>query len=433
MTQDQNDRDALFESQVSAVERVDPEVAAAIRAEKLRQEQDIVLIASENIASDAVMAAQGTLLTNKYAEGYPGRRYYGGCEHVDTCERLARNRAKELFQAEAANVQPHSGTSANLAVYASFMKPGDKILSMSLDHGGHLSHGHKVNFTGKQYEIVSYGVDKDSGRLNYDAIEAQAMAEKPEIIVCGASAYSRIIDFERFGQIAQKCGARLLADIAHISGLVATGLHPSPFPHADYVTTTTHKTLRGPRGGLILCKKKYRKAINREVFPGMQGGPLEHVIAAKAVAFKEAQSPDFKAYQERIVKTAKALAEALQERGFEIVSGGTDNHVFLVDLRSKDTTGKEAETILGQVGIVTNMNMIPYDPRKPMDPSGIRIGTPTVASRNMDEAAMVRLAALMDESLQARNDEAGLKKVAEKTLELAKEFPIQGRYVGLFG
>lgn len=419
----------MFNAQIDEIRAIDPDVADAIVAEHKRQEENIILIASENIASDAVMAAQGTLFTNKYAEGYPGKRYYGGCEYVDICERLARNRAKEIFGADHANVQPHSGASANLAVYASFMKPGDKILSMSLDHGGHLSHGHKVNFTGKWYEIISYGVSKETGTINYEEVEALAMEHKPAIIVCGASAYGRIIDFERFGQIAQKSGARLLADIAHIAGLVAAGLHPNPFPHADYVTTTTHKTLRGPRGGMIMCKKKYRKSIDREVFPGLQGGPLQHVIAAKAVAFKEAMSEDFKKYQQLILDDAKALCAALQKRGFNIVSGGTDNHLMLVDLQSKDISGKECEDLLGKVGITVNMNMIPYDPRKPMDPSGIRIGTPSVASRKMDPEAMEELAAMIDDAIKARGNDAELEAIHGRVKALTKRFPVFGRYV----
>jgi len=413
---------------LSEIRTVDPEIAEAIEAERIRQEESIILIASENTVSNAVLAAAGSVLTNKYAEGYPGRRYYGGCENADTCERLARNRAKELFGAEAANVQPHSGTSANLAVYASFMKPGDKILSMSLDHGGHLSHGHSVSFTGQLYEIVNYGVGKD-GRLDYDQIEALAEAEKPQIIVCGASAYSRVIDFERFGAIAAKVGARLLCDIAHIAGLVAAGLHPSPFPHADYVTTTTHKTLRGPRGGLIMSRKKYRKAINKAIFPGLQGGPLEHIVAAKAVAFKEAQSEAFKDYQQLILDDAQALGAALLERGFTLVSGGTDNHLFLVDLQSKGTTGAEGEDALGRVGIIVNKNMVPFDPRKPLDPSGIRIGTPTVASRGMGPAEMSEIAAIIDEAISKRGDEAALDALRERSRSLAKKFPIPGQYV----
>lgn len=419
----------MFNAQIDEIRAIDPDVAEAIVSEHKRQEENIVLIASENIASDAVMAAQGTLFTNKYAEGYPGKRYYGGCEFVDVCERLARSRAKEIFGADHANVQPHSGASSNLAVYTSFMKPGDKILSMSLDHGGHLSHGHKVNFTGKWYEIIPYGVTQETGRIDYDEVEKLALEHKPAIIVCGASAYGRIIDFERFGQIAEKSGARLLADIAHIAGLVAAGLHPNPFPHADYVTTTTHKTLRGPRGGMIMCKKKYRKAIDREVFPGLQGGPLQHVIAAKAVAFKEAMSEEFKQYQQLILDDAKALCDSLQKRGFTIVSGGTDNHLFLVDLQSKDITGKECEDLLSKVGITVNMNMIPYDPRKPMDPSGIRIGTPSVASRKMDPAAMEELAALIDDAVKARGNDAELEAIHQRSKALTKRFPVSGRYV----
>jgi glycine hydroxymethyltransferase len=419
----------VFNAQIGEIRAVDPEVADAIVAERQRQEENIILIASENIASDAVMAAQGTLFTNKYAEGYPGKRYYGGCENVDICERLARSRAKELFSADHANVQPHSGASANLAVYTSFMKPGDKILSMSLDHGGHLSHGHKVNFTGKWYEIISYGVSKETGTLDYDEIERLALEHKPAIIVCGASAYGRTLDFERFGVIAKNAECRLLADIAHIAGLVASALHPNPFPHADYVTTTTHKTLRGPRGGMIMCKKKYRKAIDREVFPGMQGGPLQHVIAAKAVAFKEAMSEEFKSYQQLIKDDAKALCHAMKKRGFTIISGDTDNHLFLVDLSSKEISGKACEDLLGRVGITVNMNMIPYDLRKPMDPSGIRIGTPSVASRNMGPEEMEALAALIDDAVKARGNEEQLTAIHERTKALTSRFPVQGRYL----
>ena len=420
---------SLFDTRLTEIDAVDPELAEALRAERTRQQEQIVLIASENLASDAVMATQGGLLTNKYAEGYPGKRYYGGCENVDICERLARDRAKELFGADHANVQPHSGASANLAVYASFLKPGDTILSMSLDHGGHLSHGHKVNMVGKWFNIVSYGVREDTGCFDFDQIEGLAREHQPKLIICGASAYSRTIDFARFAAIAEQVGARLLADVAHIAGLIAAGLHPNPVPHADYVTTTTHKTLRGPRGGMILCRKKFRKAIDKAVFPGLQGGPLAHVIAAKAVAFKEAQSPEFKAYQQLILDSASAFAEALAGHGFTIVSGGTDNHLFLVDLRSKDITGREMEDLLTRVGIIVNMNMIPFDPRKPMDPSGMRIGTPSIASRGMGPDEARELATIINEAVAGRSDEAAIAALRERTRALALRFPLRGRYV----
>jgi glycine hydroxymethyltransferase len=408
---------------LETIQGVDAEVSEALKAELARQRDTLILIASENTASPAVMAAAGSWFTNKYAEGYPGRRYYGGCAHLDVCERLARERACELFGADHANVQPHSGTQANLEVYGATLEPGDTILSMSLDHGGHLSHGHPVNIVGKLYDIQSYGVTK-AGVIDMEEVAKKAAECKPKMIVCGASAYSRTIDFEAFGKIAADVGTLLLCDIAHIAGLVAAGLHPSPIPHADFVTTTTHKTLRGPRGGLIMCKKKHRKAIGKSVFPGQQGGPLGHLIAAKAVAFKEAQSDAFKAYQQTVIDTAARLAEQLVARGYTLVSGGTDNHLFLVDLGPKDLTGKIAEAALDAVGITANKNMIPYDPRKPMDPSGIRLGTPTLASRGMGVAEMDTVAELIDRALMGREDEAAQKTIAAEVSALCAKFPL---------
>lgn len=402
----------------------DPEVADALSAELERQQSTVVLIASENTASPAVMAASGSWFTNKYAEGYPGRRYYGGCEHLDVCERLARERAKELFGAEHANVQPHSGTQANLEVYGAVLNPGDTILSMSLDHGGHLSHGHPVNFVGKVYSIVNYGVTQADERIDYDQVQALAREHKPRMIVCGASAYSRVIDFAKFAEIAKSVDAYLLADIAHIAGLVAAGAHPNPVPHADFVTTTTHKTLRGPRGGLILCRKAHRKAINKSVFPGQQGGPLGHVVAAKAVAFKEAQSEGFKDYQRRVIANAQRMAEGLSQRGFRIVSGGTDNHLFLVDVTSKGSGGKDAEALLGEVGITVNKNMIPYDARKPMDPSGIRIGSPIVTSRGFGLEDMDRIADWIDRALAAKDDAPARATIRDEVRELCASRPL---------
>ena len=409
---------------LDAVGGVDPEVREALAAEQRRQDETIILIASENIASPAVMAAAGSWFTNKYAEGYPGKRYYGGCQHLDVCEELARRRACELFGVDHANVQPHSGTQANLEVYGAVLAPGDTILSMSLDHGGHLSHGHPVNFVGKVYRIVRYGVRRDDERLDLEEVARVARAEKPRMIVCGASAYSRTIDFEPFAAIAREVGAYLLADIAHIAGLVAAGLHPSPVPHADFVTTTTHKTLRGPRGGMIMCKGEHKKALDKAVFPGQQGGPLGHVVAAKAVAFKEAQTPAFKEYQARVVANAARLGERLAAKGYRIVSGGTDNHLFLMDLGPRDLSGHVAETALDAVGITVNKNMIPYDPRKPMDPSGIRIGTPTVTSRGMGLSEMDAIADLIDRALIAGADAAASARVKDDVRALCARFPL---------
>ena len=420
---------AQLEAQLAELRAVDPEIAKAIESERRRQEENVVLIASENVVSDAVLAAMGTALTNKYAEGYPGKRYYGGCEFVDVAETLAIERAKKIFGADHANVQPHSGTQANLQVYGAVLKPGDTILSMSLDHGGHLSHGHTVNFVGQIFKIERYGVAKGTERIDMDEVKNVAEKTKPRMIVCGASAYSRVIDFKAFSDVAKSVGAYLLADIAHIAGLVAAGLHPSPIPHADFTTTTTHKTLRGPRGGMILCKAEHAKAVDKSVFPGQQGGPLEHVIAAKAVSFLEALAPEFKAYQKQIVENARVLAEEMAKRGYRLVSGGTDNHLFLVDLGPKNLTGAVAENTLTEIGITINKNMIPYDPRKPMDPSGIRLGTPLVTSRGMGTAEMKQIADLIDRALVAKDDKAKLASLHEETRELTRRFPIRSRYM----
>ena len=408
----------------AALEQTDPEIFQAVAAERSRQSHGLELIASENFVSRAVLEAAASVLTNKYAEGYPGRRYYGGCEVVDDVERLAIARAKELFGAEHANVQAHSGTTANMAVYFAMLQPGDKLMGLDLACGGHLTHGHPLSYSGRDFEVVSYAVDRETELLDYDAIEAQAVEEKPKLIVCGASAYSREIDFARFRQIADACGALLLADMAHIAGLVAAGIHPSPVPHCDFVTTTTHKTLRGPRGGLILCRKKFAKVINRALFPGIQGGPLMHVVAAKAVAFKEAASDEFRVYQHNIVANAKQLAKGLQRRGFRIVSGGTDNHVFLLDVSSAGLTGKVAEKALEAAGITVNKNTIPFDPNPPMVASGIRLGTPALTTRKMDEAAMDEVADLLADALAAHEDEAALAAVRQRVETLCERFPL---------
>lgn len=401
----------------------DPEVAEAIAKEEGRQRNKIELIASENFVSRAVMAAQGSVLTNKYAEGYPGKRYYGGCEYVDIVEDLARERVKKLFGAEHANVQPHSGAQANTAVYFAILKPGDTVLGMNLSHGGHLTHGSPVNISGMYYNFIAYGVDQETEQIDYDIVRSLALEHKPKLVVAGASAYPRQIDFARLREIADEVGAYLMVDMAHIAGLVAAGLHQNPVPHAHFVTTTTHKTLRGPRGGLILCKQEFAQAIDKAIFPGIQGGPLMHVIAAKAVAFGEALKPDFTEYQKRIVENAKALAAALVQKGFRLVSGGTDNHLMLLDVRTKGLTGKEAEHILDEVGITVNKNTIPYDPASPFVTSGIRIGTPAVTSRGMDTQAMKRIAEAIDVALTERN-EAGEAKAREIVTELCKEFPL---------
>lgn len=405
------------------IKKVDPELAESIQLELKRQRNNIELIASENIVSKAVMAAMGSPLTNKYAEGYPGKRYYGGCEYVDIAENLAIERAKELFGAKFANVQPHSGAQANFAVFFALLNPGDKVMGMSLAHGGHLTHGSPVAVSGKHYEIVSYGVEEETGTIDYDKVRAMALAEKPKLIIAGASAYPRIIDFAKFREIADEVGAYFMVDMAHIAGLVAAGLHPSPVPYAHITTTTTHKTLRGPRGGMILTNdEELAKLINKAVFPGIQGGPLMHVIAAKAVSFKEALSPEYKEYQTQVVKNAKALADALLERGFNLVSGGTDNHLMLVDLRSKGITGKETEKLLDAVGITCNKNAIPFDPEKPFVTSGIRLGSPAVTSRGFKEADMVEVADIINITLA--DFEANKEEAAKRVKALTDKYPI---------
>ena len=408
----------------SRLAMTDPEVFDAIVGEEKRQRSHIELIASENFASPAVMEAQGSLLTNKYAEGYPGRRWYGGCENVDVVEELAINRLKEVFGAEHANVQPHSGSQANTAVYFAVLQPGDKILTMDLAHGGHLTHGHPANFSGRLYDVTHYGVAAEDECIDYDALEAQAQEVKPKLITCGASAYSRTIDFERMGKIAKAVGAYLFVDMAHIAGLVAAGAHPSPVPHADFVTSTTHKSLRGPRGGIILCKSEYAKKIDGRVFPGVQGGPLMHVIAAKAVCFGEALKPGFKEYQEQVVKNAQAMATALGKNGYRIVSGGTDNHVFMVDLRPVGLDGSVVSDTLDKVGITVNKNSIPFDKAGPMKPSGIRIGTPAVTTRGMKENDIETVADLIHEALEAREDDAKLAEIREKVFAFNAAFPL---------
>lgn len=409
---------------MGSLQKVDPEIAEAIALELKRQRERLELIASENFVSLAVLEAQGSVLTNKYAEGYPGRRYYGGCEFVDIAERLARERACRLFGAEHANVQPHSGAQANTAVYFAALNPGDTILGMRLSHGGHLTHGHPINLSGKWFRIVDYGVDKDTGRINYDEVRAIARRERPRLIVAGASAYPRIIDFHAFRAIADEVGALLMVDMAHIAGLVAAGLHPNPVPVADYVTSTTHKTLRGPRGGLILCPERNAQAIDKAVFPGIQGGPLMHVIAAKAVAFKEALAPEFKAYQERIVANAQALAKGLVERGFTLVSGGTDNHLLLVDLRPQGLTGMEAERILDEIGITANKNAIPYDPESPFVTSGLRLGTPAVTTRGLMPKDMAEVADIIALALTRRNEPGIKEKLRGRVRELCAAYPL---------
>lgn len=402
----------------------DPEIFAAIQNENARQHEGLELIASENFVSQAVLEAAGSVFTNKYAEGYPGKRYYGGCEFTDVVESLAIDRARQLFGAEHVNVQPHSGSQANMAVYLTACQHGDTILGMDLSHGGHLTHGHPLNFSGKSYKVVAYGVKKDDETIDYDQMEALAKEHKPKMIVCGASAYSRVIDFERIAAIAHGVGALVMADIAHIAGLVATGLHPSPVPHCDFVTTTTHKTLRGPRAGMVLCKEQFAKDLDRNVFPGIQGGPLVHIIAAKAVAFKEALQPEFKAYQQQILKNAKALATAVADNGFRIVSGGTDNHVFLMDVFSKGILGKDAEKALEAAHITVNKNTIPFDTNPPMKASGVRLGTPAVTTRGMGEAEMKQIAALIAEVLDAPTDDAVRQSVIGKVKELTARFPL---------
>ncbi|HEY0782661.1 MAG TPA: serine hydroxymethyltransferase, partial [Thermoanaerobaculia bacterium] len=394
-----------------SLKAVDPEIHAAIADERSRQNHGLELIASENFVSRAVLEATGSVMTNKYAEGYPGKRYYGGCEFVDVAERLAIARAKELFGAEHVNVQPHCGTSANVAVYFAMLRPGDKLMGMDLSSGGHLTHGHPLSYSGRDFQVVAYGVDRESERIDYDEVERLATAERPKLIICGASAYSRVIDFARFRAIADKAGALLMADIAHIAGLVAAGIHPSPIPHCHFVTTTTHKTLRGPRAGMVMCKEEFAKEIDRAVFPGLQGGPLMHVIAAKAVAFKEALTPEFRAYQEQIAKNAARLAARLAGHGLRIVSGGTDNHVFLLDVSGIGLTGKVAEKVLESAAITVNKNTIPYDPNPPFVASGIRIGTPAVTSRGLREGEMDAVGDLIAEALRAHEDGAAIGRL----------------------
>ena len=406
------------------VKNVDPEISDAISLEKIRQQENIELIASENFASPAVMEAQGSVLTNKYAEGYPGKRWYGGWEHVDTGEQLAMERAKRLFKAEHANVQPHSGSGANMAVYFAFLKPGDKILTMDLSHGGHLTHGNKANFSGRFFEVVHYGVRKEDERIDYDQLAKMAREHAPKMITVGASAYSRIIDFARMGQIARECGSLLLADIAHIAGLVAAGEHPSPIEHADFVTTTTHKTLRGPRGGLILCREKYAKEIDSQAFPGIQGGPLMHVIAAKAVCLHEALQPEFRTYQQQIVKNARALAAGMKRNGYRLVSGGTDNHLMLIDVGAKGVTGKECQLALDEAGITVNKNTIPFETRSPFQASGIRLGSPAVTTRGMKEPEMAAIADMISEVLLDIKNLDAAHKVRERVRELTARYPL---------
>ena len=408
---------------ISRLKNFDPEVYKAIVDETRREEDKIVLIASENYASEAVLEAQGCVMTNKYAEGYPGRRYYGGCEYVDVVENLAIERAKKIFGAEHVNVQPISGSAANMGVYFAMLKPGDTILGMNLAHGGHLTHGASVSFSGKIFKAVFYGVSKDTGLIDYDEVERIAKEHSPKMIVAGASAYSRILDFERFREIADEIGAYLMVDMAHIAGLVAAGVHPSPVPYADFVTTTTHKTLRGPRGGMILCREEYAKEIDKIIFPGIQGGPLMHVIAAKAVAFKEALTPEFRKYQEQVAKNAKALAHGMIDKGYRIVSGGTDNHLMLVDLTSKGITGKEAEEALDKAGVTVNKNGIPFDHRPPQVTSGIRLGTAIVSTRGMKEAEMHEIANLIDRVLSNPADEMNLFSVKPDVKALCERFP----------
>ena len=403
---------------------VDPEVAQAIQDEVRRQGQGLELIASENFVSEAVLEALGSVLTNKYAEGYPGKRYYGGCENADRVEQLAIDRAKQLFGAEHANVQPHAGAQANTAVYMAALQPGDTVLGMNLSHGGHLTHGHPLNFSGKFYKFVPYGVSKESETIDYDALEQLAREHKPKMIVAGASAYPRTLDFPRFAAIAQSVGAMLFVDMAHIAGLVAAGLHPNPVPHADFVSTTTHKTLRGPRGGMVLCRAQYAKELDKVVFPGNQGGPLEHVIAAKAVCLKEALSPEFANYQNQVLRNAKALAAAMERRGFRIVSGGTDTHLFLVDLVKRNVTGIDAQHALERAGITVNRNAIPFDPNPPFKAGGIRAGSPALTTRGMREAEMELIAAWMADVLEHLGDSAVEGRVRGQVLELTAKFPL---------
>jgi len=413
-------------SDYRSLEASDPEIFEAIASEQRRQNQAIELIASENFVSQAVLEAAGSVMTNKYAEGYPGRRYYGGCEYVDVAERLAIERAKELFGAEHVNVQPHSGTQANMAVYFSCLEPGDTLMGMDLSSGGHLTHGHPLSYSGRDFEVVAYGVDRETEVIDYEEVSRIAQEHRPKLIVCGASAYSREIDFERFRSIADGVGALLMADIAHIAGLVAAGLHSSPLPHCDFVTTTTHKTLRGPRGGLVLCKEKFAKQLDRAVFPGIQGGPLMHIIAAKAVALREALGESFKLYQGQLVRNASAMADRLAQHEFRIVAGGTDNHLFLLDVSASGLTGKQAQVALEAAGITVNKNTIPYDPNPPLVASGIRIGTPAVTSREMKEAEMGVIADLIAKVLRQPDEVEVQRQVRTQVQDLCTRFPLYG-------
>lgn len=409
---------------MSSLKRLDSEVYKAIYMETKRQAENLELIASENFVSEAVLEAQGSVMTNKYAEGYPGHRFYGGCEYYDVVESLAIERAKKLFGADHVNVQAHSGTQANMAVYFAVLGIGDTIMGMHLSHGGHLSHGHPTSFSGKYFKTVPIGVSKKTGRIDYREMKSLAIKHKPKLIVAGTSAYSRIIDFRKFREVCDRVGAFLMADIAHIAGLIAADLHPSPIPYADFVTTTTHKTLRGPRGGMVMCKKRYASVIDRNIFPGIQGGPLMHVIAAKAVAFKEALTPGFKKYQAQIIRNARALAEGLIRKGFKIVSGGTDTHLMLVDLRNKRLTGDVAEEVLDKAGITVNKNSIPHDPEKPFVTSGIRLGTPALTTRGMKEEDMEKTAALISDALEHRYDEDYLASLKKEVRKLTRKFPL---------
>jgi len=409
--------------ETESLKNTDPDVFEAINREKDREHEKIVLIASENYVSNAVLEAQGSIFTNKYAEGYPSRRYYGGCEYADAVETLAIERAKKIFGAEHVNVQPHSGSQANMAVYFSVIKPGDTILGMSLSHGGHLTHGASVSFSGMLYNNFSYGVNKE-GLIDYDELRKLALEHKPKMIVVGASAYSRTLDFKRFSEIAKEVNAYLMADIAHIAGLVAAGVHPSPIPYADFVTTTTHKTLRGPRGGMIMCRAEHAKAVDKMIFPGIQGGPLVHVVAAKAVAFKEAMSDGFRTYQQNVVANAKTLASELIKRGFNIISGGTDNHLMLIDLTNKNVTGKDAETALDKAGITVNKNAIPYDQRPPAVTSGIRLGTPCITTRGMGSKEMTEIAELISNVIDNHLDAGRIESCAASVKTLCNRFPI---------
>ncbi|MDA8123100.1 MAG: serine hydroxymethyltransferase [Deltaproteobacteria bacterium] len=409
---------------MSSLKTVDPEIYEVIRRETERQAYGLELIPSENFVSDAVLEATGSVLTNKYAEGYPGKRYYGGCEFVDQAESLAIERAKALFGAEHANVQPHSGSQANMAVYMSVLEPGDTILGMNLSHGGHLTHGSPVNFSGRLYNVVPYGVREDTETIDYDQVRSLTLEHRPKLIVIGASAYPRFIDFAAFRKIADEAGTMLMADIAHVAGLVAVGLHPNPVPYCEFVTTTTHKTLRGPRAGMILCREAMAKKLNSAIFPGIQGGPLMHVIAAKAVALKEAMSPGFKEYQAQIIRNAKAMADAIAKRGHRLVSGGTDNHLFLVNLKDTPLTGRDAQDALERVGITVNKNTVPFETRSPFVTSGIRAGTPAITSRGMKEPEMERIGGLIADILEASSDEATAKRVAASVREICNDFPL---------